>query len=111
MQMYRLRIILHLVARKYNPVCFKLMERIVRYMCGTISYDSTLCVQQTAEQWRLVFLIAAGMQVVTGGLFLAFGSAELQTWNSPASSAATDDVVERTEPLVKSSKKRPIVKK
>ncbi|KAF4521338.1 hypothetical protein B566_EDAN006925 [Ephemera danica] len=48
---------------------------------------------QSSSQWRLVFLIGAGIQLVTSFLFIAFGSSETQKWNTPASS---DDVSEKT---------------
>ncbi|XP_049873016.1 putative inorganic phosphate cotransporter [Pectinophora gossypiella] len=35
------------------------------------------------SRWRIVFLVAAGMSVVTNVVYVMFGSAELQPWDDP----------------------------
>ena len=40
-------------------------------------------IQQTTEQWKMVFLIAGLMSTVTGLLFILLADAEVQSWNSP----------------------------
>ena len=40
-------------------------------------------IQQTTEQWKLVFLIAGLMSTVSGLLFILLADAEVQSWNSP----------------------------
>ncbi|XP_034476547.1 putative inorganic phosphate cotransporter isoform X3 [Drosophila innubila] len=39
--------------------------------------------KQNANQWRLVFFIAAGFYLVGNGLFVIFGRANIQDWNDP----------------------------
>lgn len=36
--------------------------------------------QQTVGQWRLVFLIAAGVYTVSNTIFMIFGSSQVQPW-------------------------------
>ncbi|TDG48328.1 hypothetical protein AWZ03_005283 [Drosophila navojoa] len=36
-----------------------------------------------AEQWRIVFFVAAGFYLVGNGLFILFGRADVQPWNDP----------------------------
>lgn len=40
--------------------------------------------QQTVEQWRLVFLIAAANSIVGGIIYMIFGTSEEQPWNQYA---------------------------
>ncbi|KAM8714157.1 hypothetical protein ACLKA7_014321 [Drosophila subpalustris] len=39
--------------------------------------------KHNANQWRLVFFIAAGFYLVGNGLFVLFGRANIQHWNDP----------------------------
>ncbi|KAH8307259.1 hypothetical protein KR044_008639, partial [Drosophila immigrans] len=39
--------------------------------------------KEDANQWRLVFFIAAGFYLVGNGLFVLFGKANIQKWNNP----------------------------
>lgn len=53
---------------------------------------------QTVENWKVIFIVTAGVSVVPGMLFIAFGSAEMQMWN-----CVRDDVDEECDehtPLV-----------
>ncbi|EAT38347.1 AAEL009749-PA, partial [Aedes aegypti] len=47
----------------------------------------------TMEQWKNVFLISAAMYVVSGLIFIAFGSGKVQSWN---------DVKQKSEPTTES---------
>lgn len=38
---------------------------------------------QSLDEWRLVFQILLGVSVVSNGVFLAYGSGEIQYWNDP----------------------------
>ncbi|XP_021707113.1 sialin [Aedes aegypti] len=49
----------------------------------------------TMEQWKNVFLISAAMYVVSGLIFIAFGSGKVQSWN---------DVKQKSEPTTESDK-------
>lgn len=51
--------------------------------------------QNTMEQWKNVFLISAAMYVVSGLIFIAFGSGKVQSWN---------DVKKKSEPTTESNK-------
>jgi Ca2+/Na+ antiporter len=42
-----------------------------------------LGLQQTIEQWQLVFIISSVMLLVAGFLYIIFSSSELQKWNTP----------------------------
>lgn len=33
------------------------------------------------ENWKVIFIVTAGVSIVPGMLFIAFGSAKVQTWN------------------------------
>lgn len=41
---------------------------------------SSPCLQQTLGQWRVVFLIASGVYIVSGTIFAIFGSSHVQPW-------------------------------
>lgn len=49
---------------------------IVPYLVGALTENHTL------NEWRTVFWIAFGVFVITNLVFVLFGSAEVQTWNS-----------------------------
>lgn len=45
---------------------------------------------ETISQWSIVFYIAAGTYIITGTIFLLFGSAELQPWGVYAQTRGTN---------------------
>lgn len=50
--------------------------------------------QKDKGLWNLVFLIAAGVQIVTGTVFDILGSGEIQKWNNPYDDADVKPVTE-----------------
>ncbi|XP_037044101.1 sialin-like isoform X2 [Bradysia coprophila] len=42
--------------------------------------------QQTSEQWKYVFLLTAGMSILSGLVFVLFSSSEEQSWNKSTKS-------------------------
>lgn len=45
-----------------------------------MTYVCVYVFQATVAQWNCVFYIVAAFQVISALIFLAFGSAELQSW-------------------------------
>jgi len=64
--------------------CGQVGSVIAPYVVGAITVDGT------SGQWRIVFLIIAGTLIVTGTLFLFFGSAEIQDWAKHKPSTAEE---------------------
>lgn len=42
-----------------------------------------LIIQNTIDQWKIIFIIGALFYIVTAPLFMTFGSVEVQSWNEP----------------------------
>jgi hypothetical protein len=51
-----------------------------------------LDLQQTVEQWQLVFIISTIMLLVPGILYMFLSSSELQEWNSPTEKKHIDEL-------------------
>lgn len=54
---------------------------------------------QTVENWKVIFIVTAGVTIVPGMLFIAFGSAEVQMWNDVKGESDDEDCDEES-PLV-----------
>ncbi|KAJ1522211.1 hypothetical protein ONE63_002519 [Megalurothrips usitatus] len=54
-------------------------------VAGFITQES-----QSLEQWRKVFGVSAAVAIVTYGMFQVFGTADIQDWNYPDSSAPSE---------------------
>ncbi|KAH8407685.1 hypothetical protein KR222_010724 [Zaprionus bogoriensis] len=63
---------------------------ITNAFASIMSFNAPLLVgvivpeKNNADQWRLVFFIAAAFYLVGNALFIIFGSAEVQEWNDPS---------------------------
>jgi ACS family sodium-dependent inorganic phosphate cotransporter len=61
---------------------------ISQVLAGAGGYVSTKIVglitkeEQSFQQWRYIFWIAVGVNMVAGAIFLMFASGEVQSWNS-----------------------------
>lgn len=52
--------------------------------------------QQTVESWRMVFTISSIFLLVSGFIFMLFGTSEEQSWNNSKSS---DDLTIKTDEM------------
>lgn len=51
--------------------------------------------QNTIDEWTIIFIIGAVVYIVPAGLFVIFGSVKIQSWNEPP--AKLSKSVEATE--------------
>lgn len=47
--------------------------------------------EQIVENWKVIFMVTAGVSILPGILFIACGSAEMQTWNNKNNDDDGDD--------------------
>ena len=59
---------------------------IILSPCGDI-----YCVPFKVTQWRSVFWISAGVHIAGSGLYLMFGSDQVQAWARPEITTARED--------------------
>ena len=72
------------------------------------SHYVPLALQQTVEQWQIVFGVTAAMLFVTGAAYVAFGRSEVQPWNeAPEPESSADGEDEKTESS-RTSEMRPV---
>lgn len=56
-----------------------------------LTCSCSIPLQQTVEQWQIVFGITAGMLFVTGVAYVVFGRSEVQPWNDAVECSAGPD--------------------
>lgn len=77
--------VLHVIFMLHEFRCIKMSDLYIYFYIF----------QTTVAQWNCVFYIVAAFQVISGLIFVAFGSAELQSWGKRDDDSSTE--VEKSE--------------
>lgn len=56
---------------------------IMRISLKLIAFYWSLETQSTVDEWNIIFMISAVFYIVSAGIFIVFGTTDVQEWNDP----------------------------